>query len=171
MTRIEQIRNTPTAFRVLRDEPMVLEFEFDFCFASIPGADGEREAIVFVSCPLAGGDIMLHGCEIRILDRESGAALNPPTTWVEDKTGERLARIIDDLVAANEIAEEQQEVSLEDPQLAADHERLDALANEVAEIIMRNKSRGVDFPFLLSLYGRFESATTGRMYELDKHNA
>ncbi len=171
MNRIDHIRNIPSAFRVLRDEPMVMEFEFDFCFTSIAGVEGECEAVVFVSCPLANGDIMLHGCEIRIQDRESGVVLEPPAGWAEDKTGERLARIIDDLVATNEIAEEQNEVLKEDPQIAIDRQRLDALANEVAEIIMKNKGRGVDFRFLLSLYGRFESATIGRMYEIDKQHA
>lgn len=164
MNLLTEIRRIPQAFRILRDEGMVFEFEFDSAFSSLPGIAGRQLVVVFVSCPLAGDDLLLPGCEVRLQRKSDNEILPEPASWQEDKERQKLRKLIEELTVAFSDREERVEIREENPRVTLVKEQLDGLAVQVAEVIM--KDRVLDFHDLLSIHTTFSLAVVDQMFEL-----
>ena len=155
MNLLEQIRKSHLGFRVLRDEPMVFEFEFNFGFSSLPNTTGRQEVVIFVSCPLAGSDLLLPGSDIRIQRRCDNEILEAPPSWKEDKEKIGLRRIIEDLLLMEENDRvTPKEEQIESPLVAPIRDRLDEIACQAGKI-MAESSKNLSLPDLLLIHTSF----------------
>jgi hypothetical protein len=164
MNLLKEIRLAPQAFRILRDEDMVFEFEFDSMFSFLPNTTGRQEVVVFVSCPLAVDDILLAGCDVRIHRKSDYGVLSAPASWQEDKEKLKLRGLIEVIAIAFKNNEKPIEEQRENPQVELAKERLERIAAEAARIIMED--RGLDFHDLLSIHTAFSLSVVDQMFEL-----
>ena len=165
------VRRGAGVFRVLRDEPSVFEFEFEFVI-SVPGGD-PQDVLVFVSCPLLVEDLMLPGTDIRVTKSDDGTQIDLPAGWIEDKERKFLARIIDDLFQAHDVPDVEDPGVKSDPRQEEVAAKLDLLAAEAAQIMAtRAMELGADHPVdLLYLHHHFQKLILDRMFEIQKENS
>ena len=161
---IQGIRDAPTTFRVMRDDPSVFEFSFDQKLYNAKDG-GYLDAIVRVVSPVMSGSLVLAGCELYITAPESGDTIPTPTYWGGDRA--ELLRTIQEIVEANAIPELEKKDEPIDPIFEKAGAELDLLAREAARVMIGAWGR-VPITVMLDLQQNFHGKVLNEMIHLNQ---
>lgn len=162
---IRGIRDTQAAFRVLRDDQAVFEFEFDYCLLQ-PALGIETDVVVRIVSPLIGQELVLSGCEIYVTDKVTEQLMEVPPYWSGDR--KKLLEVLQELVeiyAVQAVVEE--EMPRLNPALEKAREELDYLADQASRVIAEAWGQA-SVPDIITLSHNFHTMVLNKMIKLNQ---